>query len=319
MRRFLPALVSSPLAKLTFVGSRDKKKAKQYAEEFGAQKFGSYEDVLASKEVDAVYISTPPLLHAEWVKKAASAGKHIICEKPSFPDYETTSGIISFCRGASVRLFENYAFLYHPQHKAARELSSRVGQVSSIEAVFLYPNPPGGDIRWRPELGGGVFHDSFGYPIATALHYFGELPESVECTLTVDQLHQIDTAAKLGLSWGDGRQAAGRIAMGEEGYSSRYILRGQDGQVEVCRAFAVDSDKPTEIAFETGDKKEIIQVKPASQFQLALEDFCKTIVGEVRRLFEDDILARAAVKEAALRSARAGKPGFLSEIGFRKK
>lgn len=298
-RRFLPALISSQCATLAFVGSRDAKKAKEYADEFHAEKYGSYEEVLASKEVDAVYISTPPTLHSEWVLKAARAGKHIICEKPAFTDVETARAAIEVCRANKVRLFENYAFLYHPQHEAARALSEKIGGITHISVRYLYPFPPKGDIRFKPELGGGVLHDSFGYPIATALFYFREIPESASSIKTRDANLGIDTAAELSLRFPNNRMLEGKVQMGSNDYTSSYVLHGPKGSIEVCRAFAVDADKPTEIIVETKNGKEKIIVPPASQFQLALDDFCRTLSGDRKRDFENELLMRAEVTEMA--------------------
>ncbi len=300
-RRFLPALASSTYAWLTFVGSRDAKKAKAYADEFHTERFGSYEDVLASAEVDAVYISTPPTLHAEWVLKAAKAGKHIICEKPAFMDLKSARAVVEACRKADVRLFENYAFLYHPQHAAARALAEKIGSVERIEAKFLYPLPPEGDIRLKPELGGGVLHDSFGYPIATALFYFGVMPHIASYTETWDAKLRIETAAGLSLRFSKGRTLEGNVRMGSEEYASSYILYCPRGSITVCRAFAVDADKPAEIVLDTKSEKEKIIIPPASQFQLALDYFCKTVNENVEIDFEVELIARAEIKDMALR------------------
>ncbi|MDO8510316.1 MAG: Gfo/Idh/MocA family oxidoreductase, partial [bacterium] len=245
-RRFLPALASSGAAELVNVGSRDQDKARRYAEEFKSKRWGSYESVLSDKEVEAVYISTPPLSHAEWVLKAAAAGKHVICEKPAFPLYSTAQEVVMECLNAGVRLMENYAFLYHPQHAVAYGLLEAIGGLQGLEAQFTYPTPSEGDIRLDPLLGGGVFLDSFGYLIATALYYFDKLPESVVCERTFDLKKNIDTKVSVTLSFDDGRKTDGMAAMGEE-YVSRYILLGTRGTITVNRAFSVDPEMPTEV------------------------------------------------------------------------
>ncbi len=127
---------------------------------------------------DAVYISTPPSLHEEWVNKAAAAGKHILCEKPAFGDLRTAKKAVEHCRAAGVRLLEGYAFKYHPQHALVRSLvaAGRIGAPRFFSAEFTYPRPAGNDIRLKPELAGGVFHDSAGYPVAAALMQMPGVP-----------------------------------------------------------------------------------------------------------------------------------------------
>ncbi|OHA18706.1 MAG: hypothetical protein A2836_03370 [Candidatus Taylorbacteria bacterium RIFCSPHIGHO2_01_FULL_45_63] len=315
-RRFLPALHSSKAGKFLFAGSRNKEKAKQYALEFHAEKHGSYEDVLADERVDAVYISTPPLSHAEWVLKAANAHKHIICEKPAFPDYGTAREATSVCRAKGVRLVENYAFKYHPQHQIAKTLAkNKLGEFSRIEIKYLYPFPPDGDIRLKPELGGGVFHDSVGYVAATAMFHFEKPPVSVWCRQKIDQGKNIDTHVSFRLDFGAGVVAEGEVEMGAKEYASRYVLYGKSGELEVCRAFAIDSDKPAELVLRVGGSEEKIVVNPASQFQLLIEDFCKELESRSsHKDFEADLLLQHKVMEAAARSIKEKRVVALSEI-----
>src|SRR6516225_3847489 len=93
-RRFLPALRASKLGRLEHVGSRDRFKAQQLGREFNCPKSGSYDEVLANPDVEAVYISTPPSHHDEWVNKSLRAGKHVLCEKPAFRDYRSAAEAI---------------------------------------------------------------------------------------------------------------------------------------------------------------------------------------------------------------------------------
>ena len=84
-RSVIPAILKSEFAELEIIGSRTQEKANEFSNEFNCKKFGTYDDVISDDSVDAVYISTPIGTHKEWVMKAASAGKHIYCEKSFFP------------------------------------------------------------------------------------------------------------------------------------------------------------------------------------------------------------------------------------------
>src|SRR5271166_1722808 len=146
-RRFLPALSASTAARLEHVGSRDAAKAAQFAREFSCAKSGAYEAVLADPHVEAVYISTPPSVHEEWVIKAAAAGKHVLCEKPAFTDLAAAKKAVERCRAAGVRLLEGYAFKFHPQHAFVRSLieQGRTGRPRLFTAQFTYPRPTADD------------------------------------------------------------------------------------------------------------------------------------------------------------------------------
>src|SRR5450759_157953 len=102
-RRMLPAIAASGMAHLERIGSRGSHKAEQFAREFGCAKWGSYEAVLADPEVDAIYISTPPALHEPWVRAAAEHRKHILCEKPAFPNRRVAAELIELCQRQGVR------------------------------------------------------------------------------------------------------------------------------------------------------------------------------------------------------------------------
>src|SRR3989344_3722266 len=118
----LPALLDSPLAELVMVGSRSYEHAQECAQGFGCDSYGTYEEVLENKDVDAVYISLPNSLHEEWAVKAAEAGRHVWCEKPAALTYASAERMIAAAQKNNVRLMEGFMFLSHPQHARVRNL-----------------------------------------------------------------------------------------------------------------------------------------------------------------------------------------------------
>ena len=306
-RRFLPALKLASGAQLARVGSRDAAKAESFAREFSCPKFGSYEAVLADPEINAVYISTPPTLHAEWVLKAAAAGKHVLCAKPAFGTGAEARKAVAACRAAGVRLFEGYAFKYHPQHTLVKSLvaAGRIGAPRFFSAEFTYPRPPANDMRLKPELAGGVFHDSAGYPVAAALIQIPSAPVSVNCELSHEAATGVDDSVAITLKFSGGEIAHLYAAFGVN-YRSRYAVAGTGGRIEVERAFAVPTDKPAAVTQETDAGMEKIMVEPADQFRLMIEDFCATLSGSAaaNNHCENDLLRLQSVMDAAALSAR---------------
>jgi predicted dehydrogenase len=306
-RRFLPALKLASGAQLARIGSRDAAKAEQFAREFSCPKFGSYEAVLADPQINAVYISTPPTLHAEWVHKAAAAGKHILCEKPAFSTSAEARNALAACRAAGVRFFEGYAFKYHPQHALAKSLvaENRIGAPRFFSAEFTYPRPVGNDIRLKSELAGGVFHDSAGYPVAAALMQIPSAPVSVTCELGRDAASGVDDSVAITLKFSGGEIAHLYAAFGVN-YRSRYAIAGTSGRIEVERAFAVPTDKKATVLVESDSGIEKISLEPADQFRLMIEDFCANISGgaAAKNNFEEDLLRLQSVMDAAALSAR---------------
>ncbi|HEX9048151.1 MAG TPA: Gfo/Idh/MocA family oxidoreductase, partial [Verrucomicrobiae bacterium] len=300
-RRFLPALKLARGAQLARIGSRDAAKAEQFAKEFGCAKSGTYEQLLADSEINAVYVSTPPTLHAEWVQRAAVAKKHVLCEKPAFGSGDEARKAVAACRAAGVRLFEGYAYKFHPQHARVKALvaEGRIGAPRFFQAEFTYPRPGAGDIRLKPDLAGGVFHDSAGYPVSAALMHMPSLPVSVSCTLGQDRASGVDDAFALTLNFAGGEMAQLYAAFGVN-YRSRYAVTGTAGRIELERAFAVAPEAKTILNLETGAGIERITVEPADQFRLMIENFCATITGAaLNDSFENDLLRLQAVMDAA--------------------
>jgi predicted dehydrogenase len=172
----------SPRGELVAVASRDLDKARQYASEWVIpQAFGSYEEMLASGAVDAVYISLPNHLHAEWTIKALDAGIHVLCEKPFALTVLEVDEMIAASQRSQRVLAEAFMYRHHPQTKLLGELLRRgdIGELLSLRAVFNFKVASQENIRLAPELGGGSLWDVGVYPISLAQYVFGATPDWV--------------------------------------------------------------------------------------------------------------------------------------------
>jgi len=316
-RRMAPAIRASDVARLEHIGSRDIHKAGQFAREFSCAKWGTYDEVLADPNVDAVYISTPPALHEPWVRAAAEHGKHILCEKPAFPNRRSAAEMIALCQRQSVRLMEGYMFSYHPQHAIVRSLieAGRIGELRVVQSEFTFPQPAAGSFRLDRELGGGVFQDAAGYPAAAAMLLFQTAPASVFCRREMDAANGVDNLVSMTLNFPRGGTAHLLTGYGLH-YRSRYALLGTRGRLEATRAFSVPPELKTAIMVETAADSETISVPPADQFQLMISDFCAQVTNPpaTTRIFEEKLLLQHTVMEAAWRSQLQQRPVLLSEF-----
>lgn len=160
---FARALPVSKTGELVAVGSRTQSSADAFGDEFGVpRRYSSYEALLADKNVEAVYISTPHPMHAEWAVKAADAGKHILCEKPLTLNYPEAMAVVEAARRNDVFLMEAFMYRCHPQTAKLVELikDGVIGDVRMINATFSFNagfNPEGRLLN--PELGGGGILD----------------------------------------------------------------------------------------------------------------------------------------------------------------
>ena len=163
----IPAIQQSDNASLEAIASRDLKKAKKMAAKFNApQAFGSYDELLASEDIDAVYIPLPTSQHVEWAVKAAQAGKHVLVEKPLALKATDIKKLIKARDKAGVVVSEGFMVTYHPQWLKVRDLIKKnaIGKLRRIESSFTYYNVDENNMRNRPELGGGALPDIGVYP-----------------------------------------------------------------------------------------------------------------------------------------------------------
>ena len=166
-KTFARGLAPSTTGELLAVGSRNQESADKFGDEFKVpRRYGSYEELLADSDVQAVYICIPHPIHAEWAIKAAEAGKHILCEKPITLNYPEAMAVIEAARLNDVFLMEAYMYRCHPQIAKLVELikSKAIGEVRLIKASFSFNagwNPEGRLLKH--EMGGGGILDVGGY------------------------------------------------------------------------------------------------------------------------------------------------------------
>lgn len=169
---FAEALRRSETARLAAVGSRRRESADAFGDEFDVpNRHGSYESLLADEAVEAVYISTPHPMHAEWGVKAARAGKHILCEKPLTLNYPEAMAVVEAARANDVFLMEAFMYRCHPQTAKLVELirDGAIGEVRMVYGAFGFDAPldPAGRL-FSQELGGGGILDVGCYPVSMA-------------------------------------------------------------------------------------------------------------------------------------------------------
>lgn len=308
-RRFVPALNRSAHARLERVGSRDPARAEAFAREVGCAKAGTNDAVLADPDVDAVYISTPIAQHDEWARRAAEAGKHVLCEKTAFRSHALARDMVELCARRGVRLMEAFSFRYHPQHALVQKLlaEGRIGTPKFFHGELTYPKPPPGDFRLDPERGGGVFYDGGCYPVAAALLTLSAPPAAVSAQLHLDADTGVDDAVAMTVVFENGAVAQCASGFGLH-FRSRYSVLGTSGRIELERAFSIPPDRVTAVVVETDTGTERIELQPVDVFALMIADFAAEIEGGGRRRdFESQLLRQSAVMDAALRSHREGR------------
>ena len=298
----IPAILKSANCELAFVGSRSKDKAKKNAQEFGCEKYGSYEDVLDDSGVDAVYISTPVGTHEEWVIKSAQTGKHILCEKSSTTSFDSAKKMISVCKENNVRLMEGFMFRFHPSHRKVNEFinDGTIGKIFSFSSKYGFPPISKDNIRYDKSLGGGILNDAGCYPINASRMLFESEPEGILCNLVMDREKQVDTKAVIFMDFSDGRHSQSAVGY-DLFYQSVYSLWGSEGSLSLTRAYNVPPDMHVTLDINANNFQEKISIDTADHFQLMINSFCDELQNtqSSRYNFENDLLNQARVMEAA--------------------
>lgn len=182
-RRLVVDLQSTDGAEVTVLASRDLERARWFAEQYGVgQAVCGYQTLLDRDDVDAVYISLPPSMHADWAIAAARAGKHLLCEKPLAISPVQALAIDAACRDAGVRWLDATAWLHHERTDAFAEwmAAGRFGKIGHIAASVSFYRPfQSGDHRLDAAMGGGCVLDLGWYAAGLARFGAGGLPTHV--------------------------------------------------------------------------------------------------------------------------------------------
>lgn len=150
-------------------------KARNFQNIYGGQIFDSYEALVKSNLIDAIYIPLPPALHYKWAHLALSYGKHVFVEKPSTTSYHDTQTLVQLAQQKNLALHENYMFIYHKQLQVIDNLikNGTIGDVRLYRITFGFPRRAINDFRYNKILGGGALLDAGGYTIKYARHLLG--------------------------------------------------------------------------------------------------------------------------------------------------
>ena len=320
----IPGILKSKFAEVEIIGSRTPKKSKEFSNEFNCKKFGTYDDIISDKSVDAIYISTPIGTHEEWAIKAASAGKHVYCEKSSTSSFESAQRMIECAKQNNVRMMEGFMFRFHPQHEKIIKLigENQIGNIISFSSHFGFPAFPKGDIRYQKELGGGFLNDSGCYPICASRMIFDEEPIGVSCDMSIDKNSGVDLKGMSLMKYEDGKTALLSYGNGNY-YQAKYDVWGEKGIISSNRAYSVPSDFLTKIDIQYSTennwdsrKNEVYEIKPTDHFVRMIDDFCLEITDEKRSSFnfEKELLSQAKVMEAHRMSFKEKKFINIDEI-----
>ena len=279
----VPAIQDAENCVVSAVASRDFAKARAMADRFSApHAFGSYEDMLASDVIDAVYIPLPTAQHVEWSVKAANAGKHVLCEKPIALRASEIDALISARDRNGVLIAEAFMVTYSPVWRKVRALLAEgaIGRLRHVQGAFTYFNRDPNNMRNIPALGGGGLPDIGVYPTITTRFVTGQEPVRVQANTDRDPEFGTDIYSSVRADFGDfelsfyiSTQLAARQIM---------VFHGDKGFIEVKSPFNADryGREEVELTNQNHAQSQLFRFQDARQYKLQAEAFARAAKGE---------------------------------------
>jgi predicted dehydrogenase len=207
MSNVTPAIQAARNSDVVAIASRDGDRAASAARQLGIpESYGTYEELLGAENVDAVYIPLPNDMHAEWVARAADAGKHVLCEKPLALSADQASEMVRVCSEAGVKLQEAFMYRHHPTWVEAVRIvrGGGIGELRAVQSWFSYFNDDPTNIRNRVANGGGAVMDIGCYNINLSRLLFDAEPVHISSIVERDPEMGIDTLTSAILEFPNG-------------------------------------------------------------------------------------------------------------------
>jgi predicted dehydrogenase len=304
--RLLPSFPRSQYAELRAIASREPGRAQAASAAAGIPKaYTGYDALLADPEIDAVYIPLPNTLHAEWTRKSADRGKHVLCEKPLTPTAPQAKELIEYCAARNVKLMDGFMWPHHPRTARIREVidSGVIGQVLHVAGTFTFPltlDPS--NIRLRPELAGGSLLDVGCYPVFGIRWAFGEEPVSVLAMGRYDFGVDLELSGIVWLT--DGRM--GTFDCGFTMPMRQWLeITGSEGVLRVPQMWVPRPGRAEFIIEREGQEPKVMAVEEADQIACMIDDFCQAVQnGTVVRPDPSEAAKTLRVLDALAESAR---------------
>jgi predicted dehydrogenase len=307
--KVLPAMQRGTLCEVTAIASRELSKAQATAKQLGIPKaYGSYEELLADPEIDAIYNPLPNHLHVPWSIKAIEAGKHVLCEKPiALTTAEAQTLADAARQHPQLKVMEAFMYRHHPQWQRARQIVSAggIGTLRTIQSFFSYYNDDPGNIRNQADIGGGGLMDIGCYNISISRFIFDAEPQRVCGIVEYDPQLKTDRLASGMLDFGSG--TATFTCSTQLSSYQRVNIFGDTGRIEIEIPFNAPPDRPCKIWHQHADGTEEIVFDVCDQYTLQGDALARAILDDtpVPTPIEDAV-ANMAVIEALVRSSKSG-------------
>ena len=311
--KVIPAMQKGEASEIFGIASRDAVKASEAAKQLGVPRaYGSYEDLLADPDIEAVYNPLPNELHVPWTVRALEAGKHVLCEKPIALDAKEAETLIRARDRAGKLVAEAFMVRFHPQWRRAKELvdEGAIGAAHAIQTFFCYRLLDPTNVRNIPPGGGGLY-DIGCYAILTARYIFGAEPTRAVGVMDRDPNFGTDRLFSGLIEFPAARHLTFTVATQLAGHQ-RVTIAGEAGRIEVQIPFNAPPNRPTKILVDSGvdlfgGGAKIEEFPVCDQYTLQGDAFSRVILEEGTLPYPiEDAIANMRVIDAMFRSAKSG-------------
>lgn len=292
--RVIPAMQQGQYCEIVGLASRDLAAARQAAAKLGLPKaYGSYEELLADPDIDAIYNPLPNDLHVPWSIRALEAGKHVLCEKPIAMNGDEAQLLADAARKyPHLKLMEAFMYRLNVQWQETKKLveAGRIGELKTIQSFFSYFLDDPDNIRNIPENGGGGLYDIGCYTISVSRFIFGREPQRVLGLVDFDPNFKTDRLASAILDFGGGTNATFTCSTQLVSYQ-RVNIFGTTGRMEIEIPFNAPSDRPCTVWVTSGGTTTTLDLPTVDQYTRQGDLFSQAVLNDtpVPTPFEDAV------------------------------
>ncbi len=320
VEKVIPAMRAATHCEVVALASRELAKARHAAERLGLDRaHGSYEELLADPDVDAIYNPLPNHLHVPWSIRALDASKHVLCEKPlAATAAEAEQLVIAGKRHPELKLMEAFMYRHHPQWVKARQLArdGTIGELRAIQSFFSYFNRDPTNVRNQAEIGGGGLLDIGCYCVSLSRFVFGFEPARVAASVEHDPDFKVDRLTGAILDFSGPPEGAAPRPVGISSFVcgtqlapfQRVQLVGTSGRVEIEIPFNAPPDRSCRMWHQRASTTTEIVIPTCDQYTIQADLFSRAILDDtpVPTPITDGV-ANLRVIEAVMRAGKSGK------------
>lgn len=322
-RRFMPSLLKHP--NFQYVGiahanekewfgndekshnqdvlEQEKGKAQKFLKTYGGCIFDSYQALLQSDDVDAIYLPLPPALHYQWGKAVLEHGKHLLMEKPFTTSLQETKVLTALADQNGVAVHENYMFVYHSQLDFIQQMvdDKRIGELRLIRITFGFPFRGGNDFRYCKALGGGALLDCGGYTVKLATLLLGDTARLTTSRLNTKKGFEVDLFGSATMVNDAGLTAQLSFGM-DNNYKCELELWGSEGTLYTNRILTAPEGFLPAVTIKSADGEKSFQLPADDSFEKSIDYFYKCTQDQsTAREQRKKILHQAEIVEMILR------------------